>query len=218
MQKGAKSSPLLLLFFHLLFLVVSSIPNNDQVEEDWNLVTYGSVIKLVHQSTGYRLHSHEIVYGTGSGQQSVTAYPFGGDNNSFWLTKGVHNETLLSQGNPIPCGSFIRLEHLNTRKNLHSHLPKSPISGNLEVSAFGVDGEGDSGDVFQLICADNRMKEWKRNEALYLKHVDTQAFLCTNLKYAYPDPIEGHLEVSGNKKKSADCLWKTDDGFFFMKA
>lgn len=181
-------------------------------------MTWGSVVKLVHQSTGYRLHSHEIAYGTGSGQQSVTAYPFGGDSNSYWIVKGPSNDTLFSQGTLVDCGSFIRLEHLNTRKNLHSHLPKSPISGNLEVSAFGVDGEGDSGDVFQLICAETKAQYWKRSQAVYLKHVDTKAFLSTSQKYVYPEPIEGHLEVFGSKKKSTtDSLWLTDDGFYFMK-
>lgn len=35
--------------------------------------------------------------------------------------------------------------HLNTRRNLHSHHFSSPLSHNLEVSAFGEDGEGDEG-------------------------------------------------------------------------
>lgn len=35
----------------------------------------------------------------------------------------------------------IRLEHLATGKNLHSHLFSSPLSGHQEVSAFGVEGK-----------------------------------------------------------------------------
>ena len=46
---------------------------------------------------------------------------------------------------PIKCGQTIRLMHLQTRKNLHSHHFQSPLSHNLEVSAFGEDGEGDEG-------------------------------------------------------------------------
>ena len=35
--------------------------------------------------------------------------------------------------------------HLSTRRNLHSHHFQSPLSHNLEVSAFGEEGEGDEG-------------------------------------------------------------------------
>ena len=46
---------------------------------------------------------------------------------------------------PIKCGQTIRLMHVNTHKNLHSHHFSSPLSHNLEVSAFGEDGIGDDG-------------------------------------------------------------------------
>ncbi|KAI3686347.1 hypothetical protein L1987_80022 [Smallanthus sonchifolius] len=38
-------------------------------------ITYGSVIKLMHEKTKFRLHSHDVPYGSGSGQQSVTGFP-----------------------------------------------------------------------------------------------------------------------------------------------
>ena len=40
--------------------------------------------------------------------------------------------------------------HLSTRRNLHSHHFQSPLSHNLEVSAFGEDGEGDEG--MDVVC------------------------------------------------------------------
>jgi hypothetical protein len=49
-------------------------------------VTYGSLIKLQHERTKYRLHSHEVPYGSGSGQQSVTAFPGVEDGNSYWVS------------------------------------------------------------------------------------------------------------------------------------
>ena len=51
---------------------------------------------------------------------------------------------------PIKCGSVIRLTHLNTNRNLHSHHFQSPLSHNLEVSAFGENGEGDEGTNYAL--------------------------------------------------------------------
>lgn len=43
------------------------------------------------------------------------------------------------QGDVIPNGSIIRLQHVRTRKWLHSHLHQSPISGNLEVNPLILD-------------------------------------------------------------------------------
>jgi dolichyl-phosphate-mannose--protein O-mannosyl transferase len=48
-------------------------------------VTYGSVVKLMHEKTKHRLHSHDVAYGSGSGQQSVTGFPEGDDSNSYWV-------------------------------------------------------------------------------------------------------------------------------------
>ncbi len=48
-------------------------------------VTHGSVIKLQHERTKFRLHSHEVPYGSGSQQQSVTGFPGVEDANSFWV-------------------------------------------------------------------------------------------------------------------------------------
>lgn len=38
------------------------------------------------------------------------------------------------QGDIIETGAIIRLQHMKTRRWLHSHLHASPLSGNLEVS------------------------------------------------------------------------------------
>ncbi|MBA0719569.1 hypothetical protein Golax_007234 [Gossypium laxum] len=48
-------------------------------------VTYGTVLKLMHEKTKIRLHSHEVPYGSGSGQQSVTGFPNVDDSNSYWV-------------------------------------------------------------------------------------------------------------------------------------
>ncbi len=52
-------------------------------------VTCGSVVKLKHATSEYDLHSHEISYGSGSGQQSVTGYKDTSDAASLWAVKGA---------------------------------------------------------------------------------------------------------------------------------
>ena len=47
------------------------------------------MVKLKHASSEYDLHSHEISYGSGSGQQSVTGYKDTSDAASLWAVKGA---------------------------------------------------------------------------------------------------------------------------------
>lgn len=55
----------------------------------------------------------------------------------LWLSKQIvksQPDSSAKQGDIIPHGTIIRLQHTRTRKWLHSHLYASPITGNLEVS------------------------------------------------------------------------------------
>lgn len=52
-------------------------------------VTCGSVVKLQNVHHKVRLHSHDVKYGSGSGQQSVTGTDSQEDVNSHWAIKGA---------------------------------------------------------------------------------------------------------------------------------
>ncbi|KAG8050489.1 hypothetical protein GUJ93_ZPchr0009g575 [Zizania palustris] len=65
-------------------------------------ITYGSVIKLMHERTKFRLHSHDVPYGSGSGQQSVTSFPNVDDANSYWKTLDKQSKWLGAELEP--CG------------------------------------------------------------------------------------------------------------------
>ena len=87
---------------------------------------------MAHEPTGFRLHSHEVRYGSGSGQQSVTSVSSGADPNSYFLIKAEFGG-FKKRGTPVECGDIIRLSHSPTKMFLHSHLHKAPLSGNQEV-------------------------------------------------------------------------------------
>ena len=61
-------------------------------QEDLSYVTCGSIFKLRHVASLFRLHSHDIKYGSGSGQQSVTSVPQIDDMNSLWVLKGPNEK------------------------------------------------------------------------------------------------------------------------------
>jgi hypothetical protein len=55
--------------------------------KDHEKVTCGSAIKLTHRESDYKLHSHAVQYGSGSGQQSITAFPKPDDPNSLFTVR-----------------------------------------------------------------------------------------------------------------------------------
>eukprot|EP00752_Nemacystus_decipiens_P014817 g13191.t1 len=200
----------------LLFLSAACCVNVNAGEV---LVTCGSVIKLRHDDTRFHLHSHVIKWGGGSGQQSVTAHGGEDDQGSMWIVKEGDGALPCEVGQPMPCGSTIRLEHVNTGKNLHSHNFKSPLTRNQEVSAFGDGGEGDGGDSWELTCVHKDSDNWARDESVRLKHVATKKYLHTTSGSKFTPsncpncPIIGQTEVVCTASASSSS-WKADQGIF----
>uniref|UniRef100_A0A834R5S1 Stromal cell-derived factor 2 n=1 Tax=Sarcoptes scabiei TaxID=52283 RepID=A0A834R5S1_SARSC len=172
-------------------------------------VTCGSVIKLMSVNSGIRLHSHDIKYGSGSGQQSVTGTDQQEDINSYWQIRPKQDEH-CERGEPIRCGSIIRLTHLQTRKNLHSHHFSSPLSNNQEVSCFGKDGEGDTGDNWTVLCGGSH---WETNGNIRLKHVDTEMFLASS-GHSYGRPIHGQMEIIAQHYSDSSVYWTAKEGIY----
>ncbi|XP_040432839.1 stromal cell-derived factor 2-like protein 1 [Cygnus olor] len=172
-------------------------------------VTCGSVLKLLNTRHSVRLHSHEVKYGSGSGQQSVTGVEASDDANSYWRIRGKSDGS-CQRGTPVKCGQAIRLTHVNTGKNLHTHHFPSPLSNNQEVSAFGDDGEGDDLDIWIVQCSGTH---WEREDAVRFKHVGTEVFLSiTGEQYGHP--IRGQREVHGMPTANHHNYWKAMEGVF----
>eukprot|EP01035_Chromulina_nebulosa_P017307 gene17307-22846_t len=183
-------------------------------------ITCGSAVKLVNKETNYNLHSHNIAWGSGSGQQSITSTSSNKDSGSLWIVKEGHNSATCESGEPIKCDSIIRLEHMSTGKNLHSHLFKSALSGNQEVSGYGESGYGDTGDNWRVVCESND-KLWMRGKQISFAHVDTGKYLYTaeSVKFTQSNcgggcPIMGQTEVSASAKKDVKNKWTAGQGVY----
>ncbi|XP_045472742.1 stromal cell-derived factor 2 isoform X2 [Harmonia axyridis] len=172
-------------------------------------VTCGSVIKLLNTDHRVRLHSHDVKYGTGSGQQSVTGIEIKEDVGSHWVVKAA-NGKICPRGQPIKCGSLIRLEHLESKRNLHSHIFSSPLSSQQEISCYGENGEGDTGDHWKVICSG---ENWLRDDPVMLKHDDTSAYLATSGR-TFGRPINGQVEVVGMSSSTGPVHWQAMEGVF----
>ncbi|CAH1408142.1 unnamed protein product [Nezara viridula] len=169
-------------------------------------VTFGSVVKLRNLAHNARLHSLEMKYSGGSSQQMVTAVYDEDDVESNWIVKAVG---VSVRGQPIQCGDTVRLEHLSTAKNLHSHTFRSPLSGNQEVTAFGENGAGDRGDTWRVMC--KRML-WRRDSPVLLRHHDTGGYLMVSGR-EYHEPILGMLEVAAGHL-CHEAYWQVAEGLY----
>lgn len=67
------------------------------------------------------------------------------DANSYWRIRGG-SEGGCPRGSPVRCGQAVRLTHVLTGKNLHTHHFPSPLSNNqvrLRVCVCVCVGPGD---------------------------------------------------------------------------
>ena len=172
--------------------------------------------------------------GGGSGQQIVTSIASPTTTNTLWWIRGPHDADRYpfkggtaachTQGvaEPIQCGQVIRLTHLETLRNLHSHNVRSPLSQQQEVSAYGEgDGAGDNGDDWKVVC---NGKYWERSTMVSFQHVDSGHFLgsSSTVKFSHQNcghscPIMNHLEVFGRNSKDNYGVWVVEMGVHISK-
>ncbi|KAI5642298.1 MIR domain-containing protein [Phthorimaea operculella] len=199
-------------FSNLIVILLITLYNVQEIQGSRaEYVTCGTILKLYNTDLRLRLHSHDVKYGSGSGQQSVTAVDVSDDHNSHWLVKAAMSES-CKRGVPIKCGTNIRLQHVGTKKNLHSHYFTSPLSGHQEVSCYGDEaGEGDSGDHWTVVCNNDF---WRRDTPVKFKHVDTGAFLAGSGR-TFGRPISGQGEIVGvTSQYGAYTDWQAKEGLF----
>lgn len=129
-------------------------------------VAYGSIITLKNNDIGGGyLHSHWHLYpeGIGARQQQVTAYTHK-DSNNRWVIKNINAEPDLNDKTAQPVivrnGDLIRLEHVMTKRNLHSHREVAPVTKkHYQVTCYGENGVGDANDIWQVFIVNGEENE-----------------------------------------------------------
>jgi len=187
-------------------------------------VAYGSQITLKnHRTGGAYLHSHFHLYpeGMGAKQQQVTTYAHKDENNRFVMKKwneeppnGTHVDALVDL---VKNGDLVRLEHLVSRRNIHSHNQPAPVSKrHLQVTGYGENGTGDANDVWRLEIVGGKEGEVVKAVTSRLKfhHYFVKCVLTCSTK---PLPKWGFEqgEVSCNPTvRDPNGMWNVEDNFF----
>lgn len=181
-------------------------------------ITCGSAIKLTHLKSKYRLNSIPHQWGgTGSGQQVVTLLE-DHEHSTLWNIREKYSSEECFVSTPIKCGDHIRLTHIETNKNLHTHNVRSPLSGMDEVSAF--EGE-DELDDWETEC-DGTF--WVSGGDVRFRNVHTGKYLGANSlrKFSVNNcgencPLLGQIEVSASAKANEFTVWRVEGGIFLSK-
>lgn len=172
---------------------------------------------------GGLLHSHLNLYPEGSKQQQITAYAHK-DSNNNWQVRHPRNmdhevNDLTEQIKYVKDGDIIRLNHILTGRNLHSHPINAPISTkHWEVSAYGNESIGDVQDNWKVeIVEDIADKDTKNVKALTtrfrLRHVYLDCFLASK-HITLPQWGFKQQEVFCDRKsgpKDSHTWWNVED-------
>ncbi|KAJ8110928.1 hypothetical protein ONZ43_g5744 [Nemania bipapillata] len=214
--------------------------NNKGMQDVPADVAFGSRVSIRHVNTqGGYLHSHPLMYPTGSQQQQITLYPHK-DENNVWLMEnqtqpldvngveinGTHvwdNVQNITE-NYIRNGDVIRLYHLPTHRRLHSHDVRPPVSEQEwqnEVSAYGYEGfPGDANDLFRVEIVKKQSASGEARERLRtlqtkfrLVHIMTGCVLFSH-KVKLPEWASEQQEVTCAKGGTIpNSLWYIESNY-----
>jgi dolichyl-phosphate-mannose--protein O-mannosyl transferase len=213
------------LYITIIIIGISKNISEEEIKENINekIITCGSALRIQNEITKYYLASFNMNWSTGSHLQIITAIGDDNSNDNLFIIKEGETYPSCRSGEPILCNSVIRLEHVVTGKNLHSHVFPSMLSNSQEACGFGENGDGDVNDNFRIICYKQTNNTIiKGNTYFFLQHVPTEKYLYINYQKSMFDdyncrgcPINGQREVSLTDKKDKQCLWRVLGGIIF---
>lgn len=184
-------------------------------------VAYGAQITLKnHRTGGAYLHSHWHLYpeGLGARQQQVTTYSHKDDNN-HWIVKKYDQDPdpKNKTAEVVRNGDMIRLEHVVTTRNLHSHKEPAPVTKrHYQVTCYGENGTGDANDVWKVEVVGGVPGEVVQTVTSKLKliHYLTGCALHSHNKQL---PKWGYeqMEVTCNPNvRDKNTLWNVEDNHY----
>ncbi|RIB11587.1 Glycosyltransferase Family 39 protein [Gigaspora rosea] len=174
-------------------------------------IAFGSSVAIKHVNTqGGYLHSHLHNYPTGSKQQQITLYPHKDDNNLWIIQNETDPEVPFSETDPIWIhhNDVIRLNHAVTKRRIHSHDVRPPVTDadyQNEVSAYGYDGfPGDANDFWRVEITDYDKSDPESRERLRTLHTKFRLYHVITGCYLYSHKVK--LPDWGFEQQEVTCV------------
>lgn len=182
------------------------------------LLAYGAHISLKnHRTGGGYLHSHQHLYPAevGAAQQQITTYTHKDENNRF-LIKPYDKESVDGVVF-VRSGDLVRLTHVHTGRNLHSHREKAPVATKyMQVTGYGEDGIGDANDVWKVVISggkDGDEVQTVKSKLMFVHYL--QACVLTTTGNQLPKWAYEQQEVACNPNlRDKNALWNVEDNIF----
>ncbi|XP_036340181.1 protein O-mannosyl-transferase 2-like isoform X1 [Rhagoletis pomonella] len=96
-------------------------------------------------------------------------------------------------------GDLIRLEHVATKRNLHSHGEQAPLTKrHLQVTGYGEEGQGDANDIWRVHLVDQKLNA-------SIKTVTTQFLLIHYLQNCALTASGRQLPKWGFEQQEVSC-------------
>ncbi|KAI9020047.1 hypothetical protein CLU79DRAFT_888466 [Phycomyces nitens] len=169
-------------------------------------IPYGSRVVLKHIGTpGGYLNSHNARYATGSTQQIVSLYPFTDANNIWTIQKGTEIWNSSQPLETVKTNDHIRLEHYISKRKLHSHNHRPPMSSKKEhheVTAYGDRHLRDNNDSWwaRVLNKDNKIDPTDKSPikalSTRLRLLHSRGCYLMSHNIALPAPALNQQEVS----------------------
>ncbi|XP_057652343.1 protein O-mannosyl-transferase 2 [Diorhabda carinulata] len=181
-------------------------------------VAYGAIITIKnHRTGGGYLHSHFHLYpeGIGARQQQITTYTHKDDNNK-WLIKKFNSES-YDGIEIVKNGDLVRLEHIPTRRNLHSHKEQAPITKKyFQVTGYGENGTGDANDVWRIMVVGAKVGADVTAVTSKLKFIHyLQSCILTTTGKQLPKWGYEQQEVTCNPNlRDQNGIWNVEENIF----
>ncbi|QBZ57297.1 hypothetical protein PoMZ_02221 [Pyricularia oryzae] len=149
-------------------------------------LAYGSRVTIKNMGYGGGLlHSHVQTYPEGSTQQQVTCYHHKDSNNDWFFYPNRNDREYKEEEEPrfIADGEVLRLIHVQTGRNLHSHDIAAPMTkSDKEVSCYGNLTVGDDKDHWKVevvrdVASRDRSRVRTLTTAFRLKHASLGCYL-----------------------------------------
>lgn len=169
-------------------------------------VKYGDTIRIKHTGTNHYLASiNKTYFNPGSSGQQIIICRAIRDSESLWIVGGPDgNPPDFRGGTPVGSGEIIRLTHLNTKKNLHSHSDRqSPVARQQEVTGYGSIGTGNSDDNWQIMTEGD---QWEIDKPFRLLHKTSNKLLRSQLT-SPSNFVNNEQEVTCYASEDSNSLW-----------
>lgn len=186
-------------------------------------LAYGAEVTIKNNRIGGAyLHSHWHLYpeGVGAKQQQVTTYSHKDSNNKWVIKRGIREQR--PDDIFVRDGDLIRLEHMTTKRNLHSHFETAPLTKrHYQVTCYGENGIGDANDIWKIHKEISSVSSANEDNRIFtvktrfrLVHFLTNCALHSHSKQL-PKWAYEQMEVTCNPKLfDKNNYWNIEDNYY----